>query len=66
MKEGLQKFIKTTFAIAAFGVGAVNIVNGTMLMHDMYRDVHPRDFEARLISPKEETDEEVENNEDGT
>lgn len=68
MKKGMEKFLKCCFAIVAFGIGAANIVNGTMIMYDMYRDDHPRDFVARFIGREEDFESipEMQSNEDNT
>lgn len=57
MKEKTYKALRTIMAILAFGIGAVNIVNGAMLMHEAYLDNHPRHYRITYIKPEPETKE---------
>ena len=44
-KAGLQRLGTICFAVVALGIGCANIVNGVMLMRDIYISDHPRTFE---------------------
>ena len=52
-KAGLQRLGTICFAVVALGIGCANIVNGVMLMRDMYISDHPRTFYAIGIEPKD-------------
>ena len=41
MNKKFARVIEVSFAIVAFGIGCANIVNGVLMMNDIYHDVDP-------------------------